>query len=423
MTADLAVANAGCVLTVPQALLDAEPKVVRIIKQAERDAAARGEAEPGPYRVHRMPIWNPIVWKDEATFRPGRRLRRLGARHDPAEVRADARHRVHHDARRGRDLRLRVVLRRLLPPPPGPRHGAAAGRRAEADGSWSSRGGRSTCGTRATSSSPPTRTAGPTRTGATPRSSATPSRSTRTPRPSRAPAAPTASAAGCEREDFQVLRNRAAFPRAWVVHKGRFLAPIVGLGRAERDAPMQEILYSADPLWYEQGRTVFDPREIAWLDKGKEAELAAYLPGNAPQPSEMPRITRYEPQRVELDVDLQRPGLVILADIFYPGWTPDDRRPTGADLPRQPDDARRGGPRGRAPPGLHLPPALVPHRPRPERGGPGGPGGARRDIRGPDGIEDSPRRHKGRHKDKTLPLRRPLCLRGESSLHPSRVLD
>jgi uncharacterized membrane protein YfhO len=31
-------------------------------------------------------------------------------------------------------------------------------------------------------------------------------------------------------------------------------------------------------------------------------------------------ITRYMPQRVELEVVLERPGLVILADVDYPGW-------------------------------------------------------------------------------------------------------
>jgi len=28
----------------------------------------------------------------------------------------------------------------------------------------------------------------------------------------------------------------------------------------------------------------------------------------------------YEPQRVEIDVTLERPGLLVLADAYYPGW-------------------------------------------------------------------------------------------------------
>ncbi len=62
LTADLALANAHFVLTVPQRLLDAKPKVVRRIEAAEcRDPA------PGPYRVHRMPIWNPFAWLRESS--------------------------------------------------------------------------------------------------------------------------------------------------------------------------------------------------------------------------------------------------------------------------------------------------------------------------------------------------------------------
>ena len=32
-------------------------------------------------------------------------------------------------------------------------------------------------------------------------------------------------------------------------------------------------------------------------------------------------VNRYEPQRVELTARLERPGVVVLADVYYPGWT------------------------------------------------------------------------------------------------------
>ncbi len=59
--ADLALANARFVLTVPQELFETRPKVFQLIAEAERQ-----DPFPGPYRVHRMPYWEPMGW----LFRP-----------------------------------------------------------------------------------------------------------------------------------------------------------------------------------------------------------------------------------------------------------------------------------------------------------------------------------------------------------------
>src|SRR5262249_20460985 len=59
---DLATANAGLVMTVPQAALDAKPRALELIEEAERDDPA-----PGPFRIHRMPQWDPIVWLSEGS--------------------------------------------------------------------------------------------------------------------------------------------------------------------------------------------------------------------------------------------------------------------------------------------------------------------------------------------------------------------
>src|SRR5436305_3818707 len=57
MSTDLAWAIARYVLTIPQAVLETRPEVLRIIEEAERDKPA-----PGPYRIHRMPTWKPLSW-------------------------------------------------------------------------------------------------------------------------------------------------------------------------------------------------------------------------------------------------------------------------------------------------------------------------------------------------------------------------
>ena len=69
MTADLAAANARCVLTVPQAVLDSKPEVLRIIEDEERNDPGRGpsasiECRPGTRRV----------WQTTSLGRSGRAI-------------------------------------------------------------------------------------------------------------------------------------------------------------------------------------------------------------------------------------------------------------------------------------------------------------------------------------------------------------
>jgi hypothetical protein len=123
-----------------------------------------------------------------------------------------------------------------------------------------------------------------------------------------------------EREDFQIIRNHTVYPRAWVVHQARGLKPIMGMERADRDAPMQELLFSNEPLWHDAGRHVYDPHLLAWIDNDKKAELHDYLPGMPPGPTERVTVSYPDPQHVVLDAVLVQPGLVILADVYYPGW-------------------------------------------------------------------------------------------------------
>jgi hypothetical protein len=67
---------------------------------------------------------------------------------------------------------------------------------------------------------------------------------------------------------------------------------------------------------------VFDPHIVAWIETDDFRPLAEYVRGRpGPDPTEAVTVTRYEPQRVELEARLQRPGIVVLADVYYPGWT------------------------------------------------------------------------------------------------------
>ncbi len=124
-----------------------------------------------------------------------------------------------------------------------------------------------------------------------------------------------------ERRDFRILRNRREHPRAWVVHQARTIESTYGLDAgAERQRAMKEITYEDDPIWSDKSRQVFDWRRVVWIENGQQTELAGYFPGQAPHSSEAVTVSYPSPRRVELDVTLKSPGMVVLADIYYPGW-------------------------------------------------------------------------------------------------------
>ena len=314
LTLDLALANAHLIHTVPQRVFDARPRALDVIERAETREPARG-----PYRIHRMPNWAPLVWLTQGApdrietivrwerdnLRPKYAITEGGSYtltkgtaelsdllpfFDTLRIRLDAEtsrnygfppgYQVLYYTRRGFDLwntryfilparlalasRFRGVLSFLprtteIDPPPGAFDGPDGERLRN---SW------------------------------------------------------------LRENDVHILRNEAAFPRAWIVHRARFPAPIAGRSPTDRLRVMDEILYQDDELWHVEGRKVHDPKALAWLevDPAGRSNISRALSGAAPDPAESISIDRYEPQRIELTAQLQTPGLVILADVFYPGW-------------------------------------------------------------------------------------------------------
>jgi hypothetical protein len=128
-----------------------------------------------------------------------------------------------------------------------------------------------------------------------------------------------------ERADWMLLKNQSAFPRAWLVHSARVRKP-VSIRRLrdepgdERLALLQELLYENDAFWSNPHRPVHDLHSMAFIETDQPARLAGSIAHRPVAPTESVTITRYEPQRVELTAVLDHPGLVILADTFYPGW-------------------------------------------------------------------------------------------------------
>src|SRR5262249_33209626 len=120
------------------------------------------------------------------------------------------------------------------------------------------------------------------------------------------------------RQGWQLLRNQAVYPRAWVIHSARLHAPAAD---AETRARMIRVLtYMNDPVWSDAERHVLDLRQTAIIEVDDKEVLNGFLSPTPVGPSESVAVKKHEPQRVELLARLDRPGLVILADTYYPGW-------------------------------------------------------------------------------------------------------
>src|SRR5206468_1399533 len=87
-----------------------------------------------------------------------------------------------------------------------------------------------------------------------------------------------------------------------------------------RRAMMREILFQNDDLWHDESRRVYDPGEVAWIEGVERKLVVPRLSGAGRDPSEGVRVIRDDPRRVELVAQLKTPGLVVLADTYYPGW-------------------------------------------------------------------------------------------------------
>ena len=122
-----------------------------------------------------------------------------------------------------------------------------------------------------------------------------------------------------ETQDFQVRRNRRVHSPRLGGPRRAAAGPRCGPGPDER-RPMQEMLYADDPIWHDPSQTAFDPRRLVWIAE-RRSTPAPRLPGRgSASGSETVKVDYPSPQRAELDVKLETPGIVVLADIDYPGW-------------------------------------------------------------------------------------------------------
>jgi len=95
---------------------------------------------------------------------------------------------------------------------------------------------------------------------------------------------------------YKVYRDVKALPRSFVVHVVRVITG--------RDAALQAM---ASPA--------FNPTSVAIVD-----EAVTGLPGDSTLRSPAPRVIEDSPKKVRVEADLKQAGLLVLADVYYPGW-------------------------------------------------------------------------------------------------------
>jgi hypothetical protein len=296
LAVDLGLANTRYVFTVDQQLLDQRPRVVDLI---ERDQRAAALSPARPFRVHRLPLWQPLAWYRRGD---GNRVAEVVAwERDTIQPAYGVRWGVQYTYTLGVTglddyLRFFETRSRPLSAAEARRLHARPGQEVVVYPRWA----LDLWNTRYF-----VLTAYPERWSAANPGIAALLDDTELVDPvvnaSSEPAGrPRDWTAGV---DFQLRRNLNACPRAWVVH-----APTLGAEPSRRRR-------ATDPL-----PPVANPLRFVELQRSQLSTLAAYLPGSVPTAAESVTIASYDPQRVELDVQLERPGIVVLADVHYPGW-------------------------------------------------------------------------------------------------------
>jgi hypothetical protein len=313
MTADLAAANARHVLTVAQAVLESRPEVLRIIEEAERKRPSAG-----PFRIHRMPAWHPPIW--QATRSVDRTGDYVAWEHDTLEPKYGINLGIEYTHTFGvgqlhdydwffdgfpRAIRTQAAAKAL---------GVAIGKEVmsfprRSFDIWNTR--------YFVVPGDPIGWRDPYRGHASFRFET--EQIYPVPEVLSRPNGGEALRTWMER-DFQVRRNLNELPRAWVVHSARWLNASAERSPENRDRSMLEMIYADDPIWHDARMSAFDSRAFTWLDNDKQNELARYLWGGPPRPTETVEVTYPSPQRVELTASLDASGIVILSDIDYPGW-------------------------------------------------------------------------------------------------------
>ncbi len=106
--------------------------------------------------------------------------------------------------------------------------------------------------------------------------------------------------------EIDLYQNLKALPRAWFVEQVRAL-------------PGNDALRTIKQGKLPDGAP-FDPSKIALFEKEDFGGRTISLPATGISPGTEARVTRYEPQRIEITTRNDQAGFLVLSEVYYRGW-------------------------------------------------------------------------------------------------------
>jgi hypothetical protein len=106
--------------------------------------------------------------------------------------------------------------------------------------------------------------------------------------------------------EIKILENTKALPRAWFVRRA-----------AVENGP--DLLKTIKNGMMKDG-SAFDPAETVLFEREDFGNRPITLPQIGDPANAEVKVTRYEPQRIELQTRNSQPGFLVLSEIYYRGW-------------------------------------------------------------------------------------------------------